>query len=89
MVRKTTLSNGLTLVVAERNRLPHRSPAGPAAGRFLSMDTALQSGLANLTAELLLQGTATQEATQISRRIETVGGSLTSGADLNYLPGRY
>jgi zinc protease len=83
MVRKTTLSNGLTLVVAERNQLPtvHLQVLLRAGS---SVDTALQSGLANLTAELLLQGTATQEATQISRRIESVGGSLTSGADLDY-----
>jgi zinc protease len=83
MVRKTTLANGLTLVVAERNQLPtvHLQVLLRAGS---SVDTALQSGLANLTAELLLQGTATQEATQISRRIESVGGSLTSGADLDY-----
>ena len=83
MVRKTTLSNGLTLVVAERNQLPivHLQVLLRAGS---SVDTAQQSGLANLTAELLLQGTATQEATQISRRIESVGGSLTSGADLDY-----
>jgi len=83
IVRKTTLSNGLTLVVAERNQLPtvHLQVLLRAGS---SVDTALQSGLANLTAELLLQGTATQEATQISRRIESVGGSLASGADLDY-----
>ena len=83
IVRKTTLSNGLTLVVAERNQLPtvHLQVLLRAGS---SVDTAQQSGLANLTAELLLQGTATQEATQISRRIESVGGSLTSGADLDY-----
>ena len=83
IVRKTTLSNGLTLVVAERNQLPtvHLQVLLRAGS---SVDSANQSGLANLTAELLLQGTATQDATRISRRIESVGGSLTSGADLDF-----
>ncbi len=83
IVRKTTLSNGLTLVVAERNQLPtiHLQVLVRAGS---SVDTADQLGLANLTAELLLQGTATRDATQISRRIESVGGSLTSAADLDF-----
>ena len=83
IVRKTTLSNGLTLVVAERNQLPtvHLQVLLRAGS---SVDTAHQLGLANLTAELLLQGTVTQDAAQISRRIESVGGSLTSGADLDF-----
>ena len=83
IVRKTTLANGLTLVVAERNQLPtvHLQVLLRAGS---SVDTANQAGLANLTAELLLQGTATQDATRISRRIESVGGSLTSGADLDF-----
>jgi zinc protease len=82
-VRKTTLSNGLTLVVAERNQLPtiHLQVLVRAGS---SVDRVDQLGLANLTAELLLQGTATQDATQISRRIESVGGSLTSGADFDF-----
>jgi zinc protease len=83
IVRKTTLSNGLTLLVAERNQLPtvHLQVLLRAGS---SVDTASQVGLANLTAELLLQGTATQYATRISRRIESVGGSLTAGADLDF-----
>jgi zinc protease len=83
IVRKTTLANGLTLVVAERNQLPtvHLQVLLRAGS---SVDTANQLGLANLTAELLLQGTATQDAARISLRIESVGGSLTSGADLDF-----
>ena len=81
--RKTTLSNGLTLVVVERNQLPtiHLQVLVRAGS---SADTANQLGLANLTAELLLQGTSTQDATRISRRIESVGGSLAVAADLDF-----
>ncbi|MCU0578786.1 MAG: insulinase family protein [Desulfobacterota bacterium] len=83
IARKTTLPNGLTLIVAERPQLPtiHLQVvvrAGAAA------DPAGREGLANLTAETLLQGTRTQEAQTISRRIEAVGGSLNSGADLDF-----
>jgi zinc protease len=83
IVRKTTLSNGLTLVVAERDQLPtiHLQVLVRAGS---SADSANQRGLANLTAELLLQGTTTQDATRISRRIESVGGSLNAAADLDF-----
>ncbi len=41
-------------------------------------------GLANLTAELLTQGTAQRKATQISREIESVGGSLSASCESDY-----
>jgi zinc protease len=83
IVRKTTLSNGLTLVVVERNQLPtiHLQLLVRAGS---SAETPDQLGLANLTAELLLQGTTTQDAAAISRRIEAVGGALTAAADLDF-----
>jgi zinc protease len=83
IARKTTLPNGLTLIVAERPQLPtvHLQVtirAGAAA------DPTERRGVANLTAETLLQGTTTQEAQTINRRIEAVGGSINSGADLDF-----
>jgi zinc protease len=83
IARRTTLPNGLTLVVAERNQLPtiHLQVLVRAGS---ATDDAHRLGLANLTAELLLQGTTTQDAARISRRIESVGGSLTAGADLDF-----
>ena len=41
-------------------------------------------GLANLTAELLTQGTTQRKATQISREIESVGGSLSASGESDY-----
>lgn len=83
IARKATLSNGLTLVVAERNQLPtiHLQVLIRAGS---TRDPARYRGLANLTAETLLQGTKTREAQTISRQIESVGGSLSSGADLDF-----
>jgi zinc protease len=82
IAKKTTLSNGLTLIVAERPQLPtiHLQVIIRAGA---ALDPPAGRGVANLTAETLLQGTRTQEAQTISRRIEAVGGSLNSGADFD------
>jgi zinc protease len=83
VAQKTTLSNGLTLVVSERNQLPtiHLQVLIRAGAVRNGPDTL---GLANLTAELLTQGTKTRSATQISLEIESVGGSLSSSSDLDF-----
>lgn len=83
IARKTTLANGLTLIVAERPQLPtiHLQVSIRAGA---ALDPPDRRGVANLTAETLLQGTRTQEAQTISRRIEAVGGSLNAGADMDF-----
>jgi zinc protease len=81
--RKTTLPNGLTLIVSERNQLPtiHLQVLIRAGA---AMDLPLLLGLANLVAELLPQGTDQRDAAQISRQIESVGGSLSASAESDY-----
>jgi zinc protease len=83
LARKTILSNGLTLIVAERNQLPtiHLQVMVRAGS---TQDPPRLSGLANLTAELLTQGTAQREASQMNREIESVGGSLSVSCELDY-----
>jgi zinc protease len=83
LAQNTTLSNGLRLVVSERNELPtiHLQVLIRAGAVRNGQD---KLGLANLTAELLTQGTGSRSATQISREIESVGGSLSSGSDLDF-----
>ncbi|MBI5582642.1 MAG: insulinase family protein, partial [Deltaproteobacteria bacterium] len=83
IARKITLPNGLTLIVAERPQLPtiHLQLIIRAGA---ALDPPEYRGVANLTAETLLQGTGTQEAQTISRRIEAVGGSLSAGADMDF-----
>ena len=73
-----TLKNGLRVIVIERGEVPL------AAAQLLiktggEADPAEQAGLANLTAALLTEGTATRTAPQIAEAIEALGGSIESG----------
>jgi zinc protease len=83
LARKAMLSNGLSLIVSERNQLPTiHLQVMIRAGSI--QDPPQKPGLANLTAELLTQGTTQREATQISREIESVGGSLSASCQPDY-----
>ena len=83
LARKTILSNGLTLIVSERNQLPtiHLQVLIRAGS---TLDSPHQLGLSNLTAELLTQGTTQRDATQINREIESVGGSISASGESDY-----
>ncbi len=82
-VVQTTLSNGATLLVSEQHNLPmvrvhvlidagaRRDPPG-------------RGGLANLTADLLTEGTATRSAAAIKEAIDFIGGSLQAETGLDY-----
>jgi len=71
------LPNGMTVLVLEQHSLPiiqiHTLILAGAAH-----DPADKAGLANLTAGLLDEGTATRTAKQIAEQIEFVGGSLAA-----------
>jgi zinc protease len=74
-----TLPNGLRVIVVER----HESPL--IAAQLLirnggEVDPPELAGLADMTANLLTKGTQTRDATQIAQQIESLGGSLDSGA---------
>jgi zinc protease len=74
-----TLANGLPVIVLEH-------PGQPLANINLyirsgtALDPAEQAGRAGLTAELLTKGTERRSATDISRTIEGVGGTLSTNA---------
>lgn len=82
-VVQDSLPNGAALLVSEQRNLPmvlvrvmldagsRRDPAGKA-------------GLANLTADLLTEGTAKRSAQQIKEEIDFIGGSLGASADTDY-----
>ncbi|HTU02609.1 MAG TPA: pitrilysin family protein, partial [Candidatus Sulfotelmatobacter sp.] len=73
---RRVLPNGVVLLVSERHSVPIVTVSLLLqAGAFL--DPADKGGTANLTASLLMQGTATRTATQIKDAIEFVGGSLS------------
>ena len=83
LAQKTLLSNGLTLIVSERNQLPtiHLQVLIRAGS---TLDLPHQLGLTNLTAELLTQGTTQRDAIQINREIESVGGALSASGESDY-----
>ena len=74
------LANGLRLVVVEKHDLPIVSATLVTPGGADS-DPAAKAGLSNLAAGLLTKGTTTRSATEIARQIESLGGSIASGAD--------
>jgi zinc protease len=74
-----TLPNGLRVIVIERRESPLVS------AQLLVMnggeaDPAELAGLADMTASLLTKGTQSRDATKIAQEIESLGGSLDSGA---------
>ena len=74
-----TLPNGLRVIVIER----HESPLVSAQLLIKNggeVDPPELAGLADLTANLLTKGTQTRDATKIAEQIESLGGSLESGA---------
>ncbi len=72
---KRTLPNGLRVIIVEHHELPMVAiELMVQAGSTL--DPADRPGLANLTSSLLLGGTTTRTAEELSEEIEFVGGSL-------------
>jgi zinc protease len=72
-----TLANGLTVAVLEDHRLPIVQiqlllPAG------LAQESPEQSGIANLTAQMLAAGTASRDAQSFSDAVQELGGTLGS-----------
>lgn len=73
------LANGLRVVVVEKRGLPIVTAALVAQGGS-SSDGDTRAGTAELAAGLLTQGTTTRSATEIARAVESLGGSISSGA---------
>jgi zinc protease len=74
-----TLANGLRVVIVER----HESPLVSAQLLIRNggeVDPQELAGLSDMTANLLTKGTQTRDATRIAEEIESLGGSLDSGA---------
>jgi zinc protease len=79
---RTTLTNGLKVVLAERHDVPIVQlylmvDAGYAA------DSLAKPGTANLTLSMLTNGTRTRDALQISARAEILGALLGAGSTLD------
>jgi zinc protease len=74
-----TLPNGLRVIVVERTESPLVS-AQLLIKNGGEVDPQELAGLADMTASLLTKGTQSRDATKIAQEIESLGGSLESGA---------
>src|ERR1700754_71727 len=74
-----TLPNGLRVIVIERRESPLVS-AQLLVKNGGEVDPAELAGLADMTANLLTKGTQSRDATKIAQEVESLGGSLDSGA---------
>jgi zinc protease len=82
-VSERVLANGLTVLAAEYRALPLVEfvllfPGGAA------YDPPGKGGVAELTAALLRQGTATRSAEELAREIESLGGDLDADAGMDF-----
>ena len=76
-------ANGMTILLLERKALP-----------FITVNVTVRagsvfdpeglSGLANLTADLLTEGTKNRSASEISEEIDFIGGNLGSSGGIDY-----
>lgn len=82
-VTESTLPNGATLLVSEQHNLP-MVLVNIIVDAGSRRDPTNLAGLANLTAQLLTEGTTTRRAGQIKEAIEFVGGDLDAGATPDY-----
>ena len=77
--QETTLANGLRVIVAERPQLPLLA-ASVIIRHGAEADAPGRAGTASMAGDLLTKGTATRSAPEIANAIESLGGSLDSGA---------
>lgn len=78
---EATLDNGLTVLILEDHRFPVVNVSMQISGAGPIFDPADKPGLANLTAQMLREGTKTRNSRQIAEEVEKLGATLgaTSG----------
>ncbi|HEY3663667.1 MAG TPA: insulinase family protein, partial [Chthoniobacterales bacterium] len=77
--KETRLENGLRVIVAERRGLPLLA-AQVVVRSGAEIDPDGFAGTASLTGDLLTKGTDTMSAPEIASAVESLGGSIDSGA---------
>ena len=79
--QEATLPNGLRVVLLERHKVPTFTMQMVFFGGGLA-DPADYRGLAQFTATLLREGTATRSSREIAEQVETLGSTLAASAGL-------
>lgn len=82
-IKRTVLDNGLTVLHVERHNLPTVMVTMLVKASSLN-EPKDKAGLANLTAELLMEGTKKRKAADISEEIEFIGASISASADNDF-----
>ena len=81
---REVLANGMTLLHSEKTGLPIVTVVVAIKAGSVA-EPVEKSGIANLTADLLNEGTKTRSSKEISDAIEFVGGSLGSAGGADYI----
>lgn len=74
------LKNGLTVLILEDRRAPYISMQLYIGGAGALLEPAGMAGLANVTAQMLREGTRTKTSLQIADDIDRLGASINAGA---------
>jgi zinc protease len=74
-LHRTTLANGLHVLVLEDHRLP-RVGLGVSVRRGAGAESPERAGLAAFTAELMKRGAGDRDALALARAVDEIGGSL-------------
>ncbi|MFA6596330.1 MAG: pitrilysin family protein [Ignavibacteriaceae bacterium] len=80
--KKTTLSNGMKIILAERKEIPVVNMSLLFDAGFASDQFGLK-GTASLAMNMLDEGTKTRNALQISEELESLGANLSTGSNLD------
>ncbi|MEO1137116.1 MAG: pitrilysin family protein, partial [Pseudomonadota bacterium] len=83
-IQEATLRNGMKVVLAERNTVPVVEIAVQFDAGYAA-DTAVggKLGASSFTAAMLDEGTRRRSATQIAEQLESLGATLSAGANLD------
>jgi len=77
---ETTLENGLTVLILEDHRLPLASVQLNITGAGPIVEPRDTPGLANITAQMLREGTKTRSSRQIAEDVEKLGATVTAAS---------
>lgn len=77
---EATLPNGLTVLVLEDHRFPVVTTTLQISGAGPIFEPADKPGLANITAQMLREGTSTRSSRQIAEEIDKLGATLNANS---------
>lgn len=83
LVERSTLSNGLKIILAERHSIPVASFSLMIDAGFAA-DQKINPGTAKLTMDMMDEGTIKLNSLEISEQLSLLGANLSTGSNLDY-----